>query len=101
MHVYMSVCLPACLPACLYVYYVHPFVQEWTFTTFVSETTVLCEVPEGRISYTVGLGGASTTLMYTSIYSSVIYLQHIPFFCIDTSHICAKLSGSTEVYIDR
>ena len=40
----------------------------------VSATTVLCEVPEGRISYTAGLGGASTTLMYTSLYSSMTYV---------------------------
>ena len=73
MHVYMS----ACLPACLSVYYVFipSFVQEWTFTTFVSETTVLCEVPEGRISYTVGLGGASTTLMYVHL---CLFLYNLP-----------------------
>jgi hypothetical protein len=67
MHFYISVCPPACL--CVYDVFIPSFVQEWTFTTFVSETTVLCEVPEGRITYTVGLGGASTTLMYVHLYS--------------------------------
>ncbi len=98
----LYVCLPACLPACLSVYYVFipSFVQEWTFTTFVSETTVLCEVPEGRITYTVGLGGASTTLMYVHLcvflYNSPTAYAFLLYRCI--AYLCKAKSFDRGKY---